>query len=241
MTDTVGGLGAVLAIQEHDTVLDQLRQRRLSLPQRATLVDLRAQADARDARAAAVGEEQGGLDGRRGALEAEVASLDQRLRDLDRRLRSGEVTATRELTAMVDQSDALKRRRSGLEDEELELMVALEPLEEELGDLAARGAELAGQIDLRAAELGQAESVIDTELAEVLAARATAATAVPGDLLAAYERLRGRLGGIGAARLVGSSCGGCHLTLSATELDHIRRQPPDALITCDQCGRILVR
>jgi predicted nucleic acid-binding Zn-ribbon protein len=46
---------------------------------------------------------------------------------------------------------------------------------------------------------------------------------------------------VGAARVVGSSCGGCHLTLPATELDRIRRAEPDALVTCDQCGRILVR
>ena len=49
------------------------------------------------------------------------------------------------------------------------------------------------------------------------------------------------LGGVGAARLVGPSCTGCHLTLPAQELDRIRREPPDALVFCDQCGRILVR
>jgi hypothetical protein len=56
-----------------------------------------------------------------------------------------------------------------------------------------------------------------------------------------YERLRQRLGGVAVALLVGSSCGGCHLTLAAGEIDAIRRLPPDALVTCAQCGRILVR
>ena len=53
--------------------------------------------------------------------------------------------------------------------------------------------------------------------------------------------LRAKLGGVGAARLVNGRCTGCHLTLPATELDRIRREPPDALIRCDQCGRVLVR
>jgi uncharacterized protein len=241
MNGSMSDLEAVLSIQEHDTALDQLRQRRASLPQRAALADLLAQFRALDARATELGAEHTGLEERRSVLESEVASLDQRLKDLDRRLRSGEVTATRELTAMVDQSDSLKRRRTGLEDEELELMVAVEPVEAELVDVVARRTELTSQIDAVQAELVQAESGIDRELEGVGLARTTAAGTVPGDLLAAYERLRGRLGGTGAARLVGSSCGGCHLTLSATELDHIRRQPPDVLITCDQCGRILVR
>ncbi|MGH9281886.1 MAG: zinc ribbon domain-containing protein, partial [Acidimicrobiales bacterium] len=71
--------------------------------------------------------------------------------------------------------------------------------------------------------------------------RATCAGAVPTDLLATYEKLRARLGGIGAARLVGPSCTGCHLTLPAQELARIKREALDALILCDQCGRILIR
>src|ERR1700728_2248899 len=46
---------------------------------------------------------------------------------------------------------------------------------------------------------------------------------------------------VAAARLVGNQCGGCHLELSSVEVDHIRRMPPDEVVTCDQCGRILVR
>jgi predicted nucleic acid-binding Zn-ribbon protein len=31
------------------------------------------------------------------------------------------------------------------------------------------------------------------------------------------------------------------MKLPATEIDRIKHQPPDALVHCDQCGRILVR
>jgi predicted nucleic acid-binding Zn-ribbon protein len=64
---------------------------------------------------------------------------------------------------------------------------------------------------------------------------------VPADLTRLYDDLRRKLGGVGAARLVNGRCSGCHLTLPATELDRIRREPPEALIRCDQCGRVLVR
>jgi hypothetical protein len=40
---------------------------------------------------------------------------------------------------------------------------------------------------------------------------------------------------------VAGSCSGCHLTLPAMEVDRIRKAPADEVITCDQCGRILVR
>ena len=36
-------------------------------------------------------------------------------------------------------------------------------------------------------------------------------------------------------------CSGCHLALPATEIDRIKREAPDTIVLCDQCGRILVR
>ena len=72
-------------------------------------------------------------------------------------------------------------------------------------------------------------------------ARQAAAAGIPDELLSEYDRLRKKLGGVGAARLANGSCTGCHLALPATELDRIRHQAPDAVAHCDQCGRILVR
>ena len=68
-----------------------------------------------------------------------------------------------------------------------------------------------------------AEAEIDVELEAVLAERAAiAADARRRPRSTTYEQLRHDLGGIGVARLVGTNCGGCHLTLSAVELDRIR-------------------
>ena len=44
-----------------------------------------------------------------------------------------------------------------------------------------------------------------------------------------YEKLRARMRGVGAARLIGHRCDGCHLELSAVEVDRIRACPPTPL------------
>ncbi|HEX2064156.1 MAG TPA: C4-type zinc ribbon domain-containing protein, partial [Acidimicrobiales bacterium] len=89
--------------------------------------------------------------------------------------------------------------------------------------------------------IAEAEAAIDADVAGEEEAKAELARAVPPELLRTYEGLREKMGGIGAARLVGSSCSGCHLTLPMSELARIKKEPPDALVLCDQCGRILVR
>jgi hypothetical protein len=91
------------------------------------------------------------------------------------------------------------------------------------------------------AAIADAVVEIDAGIVAQSQARVEAAATVPPDLLARYERLRTQLAGTGAARLVAGSCSGCHLSLPAMEVDRIRKAPPDEVITCDQCGRILVR
>jgi predicted nucleic acid-binding Zn-ribbon protein len=77
----------------------------------------------------------------------------------------------------------------------------------------------------------------------VAAERADAAATVADDaLVAEYEALRRQLGGVAVAPLTDSgACGGCHLVLSAMERDRIKKLPDDARVTCEECGRLLVR
>jgi len=237
----VDDLHALLAVQEFDTQGDRLRHRRAHLPERVRLDAVTTELAELEAGGAAATAERDELARRQTELETELADLERRVTELDRRMRSGVVSAPRDLQAMAAQIEAMKRRRSDLEDSDLEVMEALDPLEAQIGALQDRWAVLDGEAGTLRAELAEAEAVIDKELTGVLDARRDAAAPLPAGLLATYERLRQRLGGVGAAPLVGSSCGGCHLTIPAGELDRIRRMAPDAVPTCEQCGRILVR
>lgn len=119
-------------------------------------------------------------------------------------------------------------------------MEALEPLGQELAKLEQ---ELAGGEAARqeaAAALASAENEIDAEAASISAERGALASGLPADLAATYERLRERLGGIGAARLTDGRCSGCHLALPTSERERVLNSPPGTLAYCDQCGRILV-
>jgi predicted nucleic acid-binding Zn-ribbon protein len=179
--------------------------------------------------------------GRQTALEAELAATEQRRREVSARLYGGSVSASRDLQAMASEVETLSARASQLEDEGIAVLDELEPLEVALGALEAEEVALDAEEVEAKEEAEQTGGELRAELEALEAQRAVAAAAVPADLLATYERLRDRLGGVGAARLVGDRCGGCHLTLPSTELDRVRHLPADVVVTCEQCGRILVR
>jgi predicted nucleic acid-binding Zn-ribbon protein len=231
----------LLVVQDHDTHIDQLVHRSETLPLRATLAELEERIAGVDAQIAEVDGRLGDLGRSQQRLEDEIASLRDKQSQADKQLYSGTTNNPRELQALQDDIDSIKRRISKLEDDELEVMEATEPVDAERKALAAQRADLDGQAQTLRGELDAAVAEIDAELAEERARRDVAAADVDGDLLTEYEGLRKRSGGIAIARLVGSTCQGCHLGLSAVEVDRIRKLSLDERVTCEECGRLLVR
>ena len=231
----------LLEMQDHDTVLDQLRHRRETLPERARRQELLRQGQAIAAERDGVAKQRDAIAEREAGFEAELAASEDRMKQLDKRMYSGEVSATKDLQAMSAEIDRLKAFCSNLEDQAIEALNEREPLDAQISDFETRLRALADEIHGLEGVIATQEEEIDTEIEAEQAKRDALAAGIPDALLTRYEALRKKLGGTGAAVLNGPQCGGCHLTLPATEVDRIKREPADALILCDQCGRILVR
>ena len=231
----------LLQVQEHDTALDQLRHRIEAMPERAALAGVRARRADVDVALAEVRARVDDLTARQAALEERIATSARRRHELEERMRSGSVTASKDLQAMDHEVGQLAERERGLEDEELELMEEEEPIDAELAalDPDRRRRSTPTPSDSRPPSPRPRSSSWPPSRTEE-AARAELAAGLPADLAERYERLRAHLGGIGAARLVGDHCEGCHLTLPSMEVERIHQLSADTFATCPQCDRILV-
>lgn len=232
---------ALLKVQDHDTHIDQLEHRRTAMPARAELDQVMAALGALEERAGEVQVARDELAGRQQRLEDEIATLAAKAEQHDKLLYGGTIGNPRELQTLQDEIAALKRRISQLEDHELEVMEQMEPLDADLGQLADQRASLDDQATALRAQIAEDEVAIDAELVTVHAERDARAGEAEPALLAEYEQLRPHGAGIAIARLVNGSCGGCHLHLSAVEVDRIKKLPPEEPVHCEECGRLLVR
>jgi uncharacterized protein len=230
---------SLLAVQEHDTALDQLHHQIATLPERADLAATMDRLAQLERAGAEVTEERQRIGREQQRLEDEIATLTDKAGRTDKLLYGGTVSNPRELRAMQDEIAALKRRISQLEDRQLEQMEAAEPLDARLVDLDQQRASLDEQAASLRAAIAEAEVGLGDEAARVQSERSQLTSTIDPKVLAEYESLRPHFDGIAIARLVGSQCGGCHLTLSAVEMDRIKRLPPDEPVRCEECGRLL--
>jgi predicted nucleic acid-binding Zn-ribbon protein len=233
-------LEALLLVQEHDTARDRLHHRRVALPERAALQQRSADLRALDAQYREVGGQRDVVLADEKRLDDEARSLGARAEEGNTKLYSGTVNSPRELQAMQADIDMLKRQRSDLEDQELEVMEARELLDAQITALEADLAVVRADIERLQGVIAAAEAEIDEELAKEDTARAQQASAVPDSLVADYERRRTQNKGAGAARLVGTSCTACHLSIPSTEAENIRKAAGASVAYCDNCGAILV-
>lgn len=172
--------------------------------------------------------------------EIDVEQVVSRIEKDEKRLASGTGTP-KELEQIQHELGTLAKRRSELEEVELEIMVRVD-------DVSKRITELQKQLASFEAELARVQSELEIEVRNLdsakqssLNAREALAPQIEKELLALYEKIRSSSDGLGAAQLVGDSCGGCHLKLNAAEMEKIKSLSDDEVVRCEECRRILIR
>ena len=171
-------------------------------------------------------------------LESDVALVEQRLtRD---RGRLNATSSSKDAQGLEQEIASLIRRRSALEDDELELMEALETAETAAAETGT--ALTAAEERVRALQADQDDALAGLAENEqrVAAERAALVADLPGPLVALYDRQRTRYG-IGAALLTRGVSHGSNMALTGADLAEVRAADPDAVVLDPESGCILVR
>lgn len=230
----------LLEVQALDTRAQQLAHSRRTLPALTALAELEGRIA--DLHGSLVESRTRVADLRRELTKAEtdVEQVRTRAARDQARLDSGGVGA-RDAVALSDELASLARRQSALEEVELDVMERLEAHEEALAKVEAANDELQAQKAALEEERDAQWAQLDAQVAALAAERLRTADGLDAGLVALYEKLRGQLGGLGAAALRGGRCEGCRLDLNPMDLQAARTAPADQVVRCEECGRILVR
>jgi len=231
----------LLEVQSKDSTLARLEHRRTSLPEHERIAALTAEANELSGQQVEAETEVGDLERAQRKFDSEVELVRQRrVRDEDR-MSSGAITNPKDLASLQHELGALDRRISTLEDEELEIMEQLEEAQARLIDVTKDVERVRSELERETAARDAAVSDIDSEIATVKIARDSLASALPADLTALYDKVRGQHSGLGAAALRARRCEGCRLEINGADLRELAGKPEDEVLRCPECSRILVR
>jgi predicted nucleic acid-binding Zn-ribbon protein len=229
----------LLELADVDAELARVDHRRRTLPELAEIAEaekaVQTRKDAKVANETALGD----LDREVKRQEKEIDAVRAR-EDRDRALLAGGTVNSKQMTDLEHELNTLLRRQTTLEDELLELMERREAVEL---DGQHAGVELAKAEETLTDAAGRRDNALaDLETVSVrrIADREKLVPSFPQPLLDLYERVR-KNKGIGASLLRARRCGACRIELDRTSISRIAGTAADEVVTCEECGAIMVR
>ena len=229
----------LLDLQALDSRIKSLRSQARNVSNNPEIASLADSVAAAESARVAAGTEVADIERELTRAEADVASVTARMVRDQQHLDGGK-GGSKELTALQAEIVSLERRRSDLEDTELEVMERLDAARTREGEAASALAALHEKRreleEKRDAEL----AVIGADSADAEARREELAATFDATLLALYEKTLAKHG-IGAARLFHGTSEGSGMQLSPGDLADIRKAADDDIVFCPDSGCILVR
>lgn len=228
----------LLDLQTIDTSADQLAHRRTKSSLRDDFTEATKRATSWERERAAFAAQIAALGESIDVAETRSAELLTHRQRFDRQLRT--VIAPREAEALMHEIAGIEAQRDELDVVELEALEQQSALDDQLTTHLREQEALAEALRLADEALAVEVADIDTELARLAVARLEVRASIGESLLATYDRKRAALG-VAVAPLVGRQCQGCHLELSAAEIDTVKAEAAATGVTdCPDCGRLLI-
>jgi uncharacterized protein len=170
--------------------------------------------------------------------ELEAQTLTARIQESETRMMSGQVRNPKELAALQESIEALRRQHVQVENEGVEALLQLEETTTELA--RARSALQSVEAKWRAeqSDLLQEEAKLKKLFIQYKKQRETLATVLGDNLLARYEDLRQRKAGVAVATIERNLCTACHVQVPTGMVSAARNQSGNPVL-CPSCGRIL--
>lgn len=232
-TDDVRGL------MEADRWIDRVNAQKTHLPEQTELAALEVELrqlikDLHEAEARLVP-----VKGQYDNIARESAHLRQRAGALDARLSTSTANA-RELAAIQSELTHVRALLAANEDRELELLMAVEPIEEDVTSIKQRAQPGVARRAELLETIAQLRASLDDELVALRASRSEKAAVLSTALLTRYDAALKRAGTSGASQVVDGRCDGCRIALSPLDFDRFKSLPADTFMECPACGRLLL-
>lgn len=231
-------IATLLEVQQLDLNAIQANKRFEKLPQRATIMNIRAKRRVVESKLEAVKQMREAADAKAAAIDEEDSKLAQKAAKIQEDIDNAQGDF-RNLDARTKELDGVSKRRKVLEEELNKVSEELEHVE----NVQAQVDAALGQLD--AAEKQATEVFVKEggackqEASQFKAQSEKLKATLPDDLQKAYDKASAHAGGVGVARLKDDgTCGACRSSIDSGRILGMRRK--GSVSTCPNCQRLLI-
>jgi predicted nucleic acid-binding Zn-ribbon protein len=168
-------------------------------------------------------------------LDAEAEEVRGAVKQISDKLYGGKVKNPKELVGYEQEANMLKGNLAKKDDVLLDLMEKIEAAKGQIKGLQATFAAAETDWQGRKAVLEEQSGRLKEELTALETKRQEILGSIDKETLAVYEGIKGRKGQA-VSKVEQGRCLGCRVSLSISELQHVRGM---AIVLCSNCGRIL--
>jgi hypothetical protein len=226
-------LSRLRELQELDSLLDRLEERRQAVAQELAREEAQVAAAREQLRA-----EEADTQALRRTIdkkELELKAKEEGIARLSVQLNS--VKTNREYSAIQHEIATLRADASLLEDESLAMMERIDEGQRRQAEMRRKVRELDAALGARRGEIQARHQELQAEAKRLQAERAGVAANVAPAHRELYEHLRPKSGGKAVVAARNGACEGCFMDLTHNQINHL--MGGEQLIRCNSCGRIL--
>ncbi len=149
----------------------------------------------------------------------------------------GAISDPKELASLEKKLEELQRRKDKLEDVLLALYDKSEQESRKVEQQRETVARLAKELDATVGNFERVSAELEAAIADAQQQRTAIVEKLDEKLLADYENIREKSGGLAVVAVNGSLCSGCRVSISVMLLEELEKGKK--LVRCENCRRIL--
>jgi len=169
------------------------------------------------------------------SLEWDIDDLTTRITTAEEKLYGGRVGNPKELASLQHEVDSFKSKRTQLEDKVLEIMEQIEQAESSIASTTKELEALEADWQTQQQQLSSEMERLRLNVSDLNRKRKALSASIDPQAIVLYDELK-KQKGTAVARVEQGICQGCHISLSAAQLQQVRT---GNLVQCSQCSRIL--
>jgi len=228
---------ALLKLSEVDLEIAHIKQEITKSIESRDLVDLRAKQSELAGQLIAARTVVENLQSSQARADDDLHLVEERIaKDKDR---LAQTSSPKDAQGLQSEIESLQRRKSDLEDAELELLAEIESAQVVLTDVSSRKEQNSKDLEALQQEIQITIDDLKTRGRKLTADREILVSKVTEEVLKKYSALSARQVAVG--RIENRSCTACRMGLTANVIDSINDLVEDELGVCPECQAFIVR